>query len=215
MQELSAKTGDILEYDGEHYRVMENRIKRGEEKRKAVINLNIIAIPTIAIVYFGCLFILLIINDGSTEPTNYTSSGFFLNFIIAIVSFLVYIIVHEYTHYLAYRIFGKTKKKNLKFGFVLKSAMAYCIAITPNTVKASRLSLMMPIYALIIPLIIIALIFQSTFLILLASIFASGSCGDIWYMWTLRKDAKDKYIIEAMPASDGYEIGYLVLEKIE
>ncbi|MEX1376829.1 MAG: DUF3267 domain-containing protein [Eubacteriales bacterium] len=214
MKEQSAKPGDILEYDGVQYKVIENRIKRGTEKRKVIINLNLIALPIMILVFAFLYFLLALLNKGTLLHINLSTGGFIINMLIIFGSFIVFAAIHECAHYLAYKFIGKTKKENLKLGIAPKSGMAYCIALSPNTVSASRWSLMMPIYALIIPLSAIAIILQSTFFIFLVSLFASGSAGDIWYMWTMRKDTKDKYIIEALPASSEYEVGYLVLEKI-
>ena len=214
MNEKSAKPGDILEYDGVQYKVIENRIKQGKEKRKVIIDLNLLAFPIVILVFAFLYFLLALLNDGVLPPINLSIGGFIIDMLIIFASFIVYAAIHEFAHYLAYKIIGNTKKANMKIGIAPKSGMAYCIALSPNTVRASRWSLMMPIYTLIIPLSVIAVILQSTFFIFLVSLYASGSAGDIWYMWTMRKDTPDKYIIEALPESSEYDVGYLVMEKI-
>ena len=214
MVDKNTKIGDIVTYGENQYKVTDNRITKGKDKKKAFIAINVIAILLIPATFI--LYIVsLIITGINSQSFEFGISDTLIRFGIFLVSFLVFIVVHEYVHYLTYRYLGKTPKDKLKFGVVLKSGMAYCISLVPNTIKASRLSLMMPFYVLVVPIIIIAIILQNGFLMLLAAMFASGSGGDIWYMWTLRKDSKDKYIIEAMPEGDGYEIGYVVMEKID
>lgn len=111
-------------------------------------------------------------------------------------------------------LFGKVPKKDIAFGVVLKSGVAYCISKIPVTVKASRLSLMMPVYIICIPLYIIAIIFNNVGLALYTVVLFSGSVGDIYYMWKLRKTDKNLYMFEKMPSKTGYEIGYLLFKKI-
>ncbi len=93
--------------------------------------------------------------------------------------------------------------------------MAYCISTVPNTVRTSRISLMMPIYVIIIPMAIISVLTGNKYLAILTAAFFSGSAGDLWYMWTLRKYSKDLYILEEEPVDKEYEIGYYVLEKLD
>jgi len=214
MKELNLKTGETVNYNDESYRVIENRIVKGKDKNKALIVINVLAfviIFVVLIIYAIALFIMGV--QGQTFEFGFAKA--LVQFAILFAGFLVFIIAHEYVHYLTYRYIGKTPKDKLKFGLALKTGMAYCISLVPNSIKASRLSLMMPFYVLVMPLILIAIALQSGFLIFLAALFASGSAGDFWYMWTLRKDAKDKYIIESVPEDGGYDIGYLVLEKID
>ena len=214
MNELNLQPGDSVEYKNGKYTVVENRIVKGKQKQRKMILINVLAIVIMVLIFVLCATGMATM--GKTDGTfSFGFGEFAYGFLIIAAAFIVFIVAHEYVHYLTYRIAGKSPKDSLKFGVVLKSGMAYCISLVPNTVKASRLSLMMPFYVLVIPIIILAIVLQSVPLTFMAALFASGSAGDFWYMWTLRKDSRDKYIIEAMPEGNGYEIGYLVLEKIE
>ncbi len=134
--------------------------------------------------------------------------------ILAIVLFTLYVVVHEWIHGVAFRLFNKNTKEQVKFGVSFKSALAYCISTIPVQVPAARLSLMMPVYVVCLPLFTIAFITNSVWLALLASYYISGSVGDFYYMWKLRKSTKNQYMYELMPTRSGYEIGYLLFEKI-
>lgn len=214
MKELNLNAGDTATYNDTEYKVIENRIVKGKDKNKALIVINVIGVAIIPIVFI-IYFMVLSIVDIQEQNFEIDLIDTIIRLFVFVASFIAFIIAHEYVHYLTYRFIGKTTKDQLKFGLALKTGMAYCIALSPNTVKSSRLSLMMPFYVLVIPFIILAIALQNGFLIFLAALFASGSAGDFWYMWTLRKDSKDLYIIESVPEDGGYDIGYLVLEKID
>lgn len=212
MAKIDLKSGDTINYGQHQYRVIENRVTQGKDKQRAFIAINVIAIFIMIVTYLLC-FATLSVMGVAGQGFSFSFLEMLIYFVIFVVIFLIFIVAHEYVHYLAYIFFGGIPKNKLKFGVVLKSGMAYCISLEPNTVRASRLSLMMPLYVLVIPVFIAAILTQNSFLAFLTAMFASGSGGDIWYMWTLRKDNADKYMIETMPADDGYEIGYLLLEK--
>jgi len=135
--------------------------------------------------------------------------------IVFLFSFFIFIVIHELLHGLAFMLFNKNKKNELKFGLVLKSGLAYCISTVPVRVGPSRLSLMMPVYVVCIPLYLFAMISGDIWLIVMAVFFLSGSTGDFYYMWKLRSTNKDLYIYEVMPTKTGYEIGYLLYKKID
>ena len=211
MNEKAMRPGDTAKYFNEEYIVLKNEIVIGKNKRKALITINLISFALIIItwiIYVTALGVLGI--HGQKLTIGFPS--LILYIACFIVFYVLFIIAHEYVHYLTYRIFGKVKKENLKFGIVIKSGMAYCISLQPNTVKISRLSLMMPLYILVIPALILAVIFQYGFAAFMCALFASGSAGDLWYVWTLRKYPKEKYIIESLPSDLGYEIGYVVMD---
>lgn len=210
MQNTNYEAGDIVNYDKKDYRVVENRIIHGKEKKKLLIALNVMSLVMIILVMVLYAVMSGFINNASTDTQEIT---WWLFGIIYFVSFVLFIIMHELIHGASYYIFGKVPLKNIKFGTALKSGMAYCISLVPNKVSTSRISLMMPIYLLVIPVFLAALFTQNTFVAFLSAIFFSGSAGDIWYMWSLRKDDKDKYIVETLPDADGYEIGYYLLEE--
>ena len=215
MNEKNLQPDEMVTYRDIQYRVLENRITPDEKRKSTLVKLNVISFATLGAVFILCTIAIVLLNGNAEGGFTIDGLNFLLSFLLVALVFVAFIVAHEYVHYLTYRFAGGTPKNSLKFGLSLKSGMAYCISLVPNTIKASRLSLMMPFYVLVIPTIIAAILFQSSLLTFMAALFASGSAGDFWYMWSLRKDAKDKYIIEAIPEGSEYEIGYLLLEKIE
>lgn len=201
------KIGDIFAFNETNYELLENNIIPRKKKTKFLIYMNLSAWLVIII---GLLVNLIIFRSGSFELT-------FMSFVILgiyLIGFIVFAVIHELLHGGAFMLFGRVSKKDIAFGVVLKSGVAYCISKIPVSVKASRLSLMMPIYVICIPLYVIAIILNNFGLGLYTIILFSGSVGDIYYMWKLRKTDKNLYMFENMPNKSGYEIGYLLFKKL-
>jgi hypothetical protein len=204
--------GQIDLFETGEFVLIEDQIVKPKDKRKVILWLNF---WTLILFFVGSALIFVVIPGGIN--INLSSANQVISFIVwlfvALVSFLVYVIVHEYLHGLAFRLFNGNTKKQVKFGINWQSAMAYCISTIPVNVKAARLSLMMPVYVVCIPVLVIGLVTQNIWLGLLAIYYFSGSAGDIYYMWKLRKTNKEKYMHERMPTKTGYEVGYLLYEK--
>lgn len=203
--------GTVHEYETGRFEIVENNIIPEHKKTSFVIKLNIWAFVFMAI---GVFITLNIIGNESGEVSLsiYSLSA---DILIICLIFMLFIVVHEWLHGVSFRIWNKNTKKQVKFGLVLKSGMAYCISTVPVKVNAGRISLMMPLYAICIPLYVYGLIQGDIFIGILAIFLASGSVGDIYYMWKLRKTNKDYYMHEEMPTSSGYEVGYILYKKID
>jgi hypothetical protein len=201
------RVGDIVTFKDENYELLENNIISRKKKTKFLIYMNLSAWLVIII---GVIINFVIFRSGSFE----LSFKSFVILVLYLIGFIVFAVIHELLHGGAFMLFGKVQKKDIAFGVVLKSGVAYCISKIPVTVKASRLSLMMPIYVICIPLYVIAIIINNFGLGLYTIILFSGSVGDIYYMWKLRKTDKNLYMFENMPNKSGYEIGYLLFKKL-
>jgi len=201
------RVGDKFLFNEVEYELLENNIVSRKKKKKFLIYMNLSAWLVITI---GVIINLIIFRTGSIEIT--LKSVFILG--AYLIGFIVFAVIHELLHGGAFMLFGKVPKKDIAFGVVLKSGVAYCISKIPVSVKASRLSLMMPVYVICTPLYIIAIIFNNFGLGLYAVILFSGSVGDFYYMWKLRSTDKNLYMFENMPNKTGYEIGYLLFKKL-
>ena len=199
--------GDIFTFNEVNYELLENNIIPRKKKTKFLIYMNLSAWLVIAT---GLIISMLVFKSGSFE----FSLKSLLILSVYLIGFLLFAVIHELLHGGAFMLFGKVPKKDIAFGVVLKSGVAYCISKIPVTVRASRLSLMMPIYVICIPLYILAIIYNNFGLGIYAIILFSGSVGDIYYMWKLRNTDKNLYMFENMPNKSGYEIGYLLFKKL-
>ena len=199
--------GDIFTFNEVNYELLENNIIPRKKKTKFLIYMNLSAWLVVAT---GLIISMFVFKSGSFE----FSLKSLLILSVYLIGFLLFAVIHELLHGGAFMLFGKVPKKDIAFGVVLKSGVAYCISKIPVTVRASRLSLMMPIYVICIPLYILAIIYNNFGLGIYAIILFSGSVGDIYYMWKLRNTDKNLYMFENMPNKSGYEIGYLLFKKL-
>lgn len=190
------------------YEEIDNTIIPNNKKNVFLLKLNIYAIIIIVILMVPTL---LIFDSYSIEVSG--GKTIFL-LLVYILSFIVFIIVHELLHGISFVIFGKVKLKELRFGFIWKSGMAYCISTVPVKISAARISLMMPVYAVCIPMYIIGIIINDFGITILAIFFLSGSVADFYYIWISRKANKNFYMFEEMPTISGYEIGYRLYKKV-
>ena len=201
--------GSIQEYSTGTFELIENEIIPEKEKKSFLIKLNVYTLLFMVLFLGVSIGAYLLIHDV------YIFGFGIMGPILFLLGFIIFIVLHELFHGLAFIIFNKNKWEDLKFGIVLKSGLAYCISTVPVRVGPARLSLMMPVYAICLPLYIIAMISGDIWLIVMAVFFLSGSTGDFYYMWRLRNTSKNLYMYEEMPTTSGYEIGYLLYKKID
>lgn len=199
--------GNIYKFNDIEYELVEDNIVKESKKKSFMIWLNIAGLIMTA--FLVVIHLILFPIEINIEIDNVLLVWF-----LAILAFLVYIVIHELLHGFAFLVFGKIGKGNLKFGMVLKSGAAYCISKIPVKVNASRISLMMPVYVVCIPLYIVSILIDSSWLGIYALFLFSGSIGDLYYMFKLRKTSKDLYMYEEMPTKTGYEMGYLLFKKL-
>lgn len=203
------QVGDIYTFKSVNYELLENNIVPKRSRTKFMIWLNICAVVLILV---GVGIHLAIFSSGSGSFEIDESS--LIVFTIYIAGFFLFILVHELLHGITFRFFGKISKEDIVFGVKLKSGVAYCVSKLPVSVYASRLSLMMPVYVICLPLYILSIILGNVWMGIYAILLFSGSVGDIYYLWKLRKEDKAYYMYETMPTESGYEIGYLLFKKI-
>ncbi|AIO18706.1 hypothetical protein KQ51_00826 [Candidatus Izimaplasma bacterium HR1] len=196
--------GTVRAFETGNFEVVENNIIPEKEKMKFIMKLNLY---TLLMTVVGIIIVIVFM------PKDFTVNLIELS--ILLFSFLIYVIVHELLHGMAFMIWNKTSWNQIKFGLVLKSGMAYCISKVPVKVNAGRVSLMMPVYIVCIPMLIIAFVLKDVALGIASIMYLSGSTGDFYYMWKLRHTKKDLYMHEEMPTASGYEVGYLLYKKLD
>lgn len=200
---MKRKIGETYTFMDEEYILKEDVIVPEKDKQPFLLKLSVAAI--VFIVVFGIPTWFVTVEDVTTFDV--------LDAFWYLLSFFVFIVVHELLHGITFAVGTKKGFKSIKFGVVLRSGVAYCISLVPVKVSRARLSLMMPIYLVCLPLYIYGVVVSDELIAILAVLFASGSVGDFYYMWKLRHTNKDLYMYEEMPTKTGYEIGYLLFEK--
>jgi len=198
--------GETYPFANGQFKLVENHILKAKEKQPFLIKLNIAAILFMII---GILLTIVVFWGNVTINIGPLGASLYL------LSFLVFVVIHELLHGITFVLFSKNKWSTMKFGISVKSGVAYCISLVPVKLPRAKLSLMMPIYAVCLPIYIYAIITNDFALAILGVLLASGSVGDFYYMWKLHRISNKLYMYEELPTKTGYEIGFHIFEKIE
>jgi len=198
-----------VSYGGKQYEIVEDLVVKQKDKRKFLILVNIISIVVMLIVAAAGIAAILLLHEKGAAQFN------FVAFLLLMLSFIAYIFVHEFLHGLAFRIAGKVPWKHISYGVVVKSGMAYCISEVPVPLSASRISLLAPFVLVCVPVIAFSIIFGNIALLIAGAFYTSGSAGDFWYLWILRKKPKDLYMIEEKPTGGEYNLGCRLVRPVE
>lgn len=199
----------IREYVNRKYEIVENHVVKPSDKRRFLLLINAISFIIIfAVLALGILLIECIHGAVLLEFD-------LIGILLFILFFIVFILAHELIHGVAFRIAGKVSWKNIKYGVVVKSGMAYCISEIPVKLRASRISLLAPLVVICLPIIIYAIAAGNVGLLLMGAFFASGSSGDLWYIWILRRKPKDLYMIEEKPENGEYKLGCYLVRPVD
>lgn len=197
------------EYDNKKYEIAEDHIVKKKDKRRFLVLINVIS-----------FVILFVVTAVGIALIGYFHGEIILNFnlfrlLFFIISFIAFIFAHELIHGLAFRIAGKIPWKNITYGVVLKSGMAYCISEVPVKLRASRISLLAPLVIICIPVIVYSIAAGNLGFLIMGAFFASGSAGDLWYIWVLRRKHKELYMIEEKPENGEYKLGCYLVRPID
>ena len=196
--------GNIYEFQGESYRLVDDRTVAERDKHSFLIKMNVWALAAIPI-GIG-LSAILFRGDVAITFTLW-------NVLAALAAMGLYVVVHELLHGLTFALGSRHGFRSIRFGLELKQGLAYCISLVPVPVRRARLSLMMPLYVVCLPLYVYAFASGSFGLAVVSVLMAVGSVGDFYYMWLLRGVDKDLFMMEDLPSRSGYEIGFYLYEK--
>lgn len=200
------RVGEQYDFPTGQFTCVASTLLKPREKRPFLIKLNLYAIGFMVLAIAATILIF-----GGNASGTLT----LLEFLTYVFVSIVYIVIHEVLHGVSFVLFSKHKWSSIKFGLLLSQGLAYCISIVPVSIRRARSSLMMPLYVVCIPLYVIALVTTNLPMAIFAVILASGSIGDVYYLWKLRTATTNQYMIEELPTKSGYQIGYLLFEKQE
>lgn len=199
----------VTEYDNKRYEIVEDYIVKPKDKRKFLVLINIISFA----ILFGVFAIGILLIEYLHGEIIFEFD--LIGLLLFIVFFIVFILVHELIHGLAFRIAGNIPWKHISYGVVPKSGMAYCICEVPVKLSASKISLLAPLVIICIPVIVWGIVAGNLGIVILGAFFVSGSAGDLWYVWILRKKPKDLYMIEEKPVNGEYKLGCYLVRPID
>lgn len=139
---------------------------------KTAILLNIVAFAVAGI----CIYLSFLI----VRPTDFFDNYSFGRAVIFIVAMLLYIVLHELVHGIAYKVLTKQK---LTFGLTL--SVAYCGIPDIYVYRSAALTALLAPFVLFIPVFILPAVFlpdawDKFYCLILLSLHLSGCSGDIY-----------------------------------
>lgn len=202
---MKPSIGTTYTFLQEAYVLTENHILPEEDKMPLLYRLN------------GYALVFILVASGITILLfwgNLSVSFTLVGTLLYLFSFLVFLVVHELLHGIAFVLGSNHPWSTMKFGIILRNGLAYCISTVPITIRRAKWSLVMPLLVVCIPLYVFAVLQGYFALAILAVLFASGSVGDIYYLWELRSFDNHQYMMETLPTKHGYNIGFLIYDKV-
>lgn len=139
-------------------------------------------LPLVFFSIFGALFIDVIYYLFDT-PLKISELFSFPAAVIALIALLSSIIIHEFVHYLGFKMMGA---KETVFGIDKATLSPYARTKNPLPISAYRLVALLPFLILGVIPFFLGLILGSRILGLLATVQILGSLGDLYVLWKLR-----------------------------
>ena len=121
---------------------------------------------------FGILFFILFFAVNSVEKFSATVWGF----VVLIVAFLVFTVVHELLHGIVWGLFAENRFRDIEFGYIKEYFTPYCTCKAPLKMGPYLVGALTPLVILgIIPCVIS--IFTGSFLLLIFGLCMIGGAG--------------------------------------
>lgn len=124
------------------------------------------------------LFVVFIIISALIYPNNLGKEFYEVNLVLLVALYVIWLLLHELLHSLAYTIYGASFKKII-YGAYLEKGILYCLCKQNITRKNILNSLMFPLFYIGIITYVIAIIFRLPMLLFLSISNIAGSAGDI------------------------------------
>ncbi len=119
----------------------------------------------------------------------------FASFIALFLFLAVFVILHELVHAAFFLPACEGGRKSIIFGVKQLTPFCHCEEIL--TLQAYRRSCLAPLWVICLPVAVLSLFIPNWELFLLTLIMISGSGGDLWIVWVLRKyDAKTTLVYD-------------------
>ena len=130
------------------------------------------------------------------------------NIFTSLLVLLVFMVVHELLHALAYLILTQGDYKNISFGIIWKNMTPYCHYAKPISVLQYRIAVITPgILTGVLPL-IYALAIGDFIVFAFGILFLLGAIGDFIILWIIRNE-RPKTMLKDHPD----EIGCIIMDN--
>ncbi len=161
--------------------------------RLDLVTLNIVATLLLIIAIIPCL----------DSVVNYLMNGTLKIFVILMLAYLLWIILHELLHGIGHLLCG-SKFSNLSFGADLVKGILFCLIRKEVSKKQILISLLFPFFFIGILTYIIGIIINSPLLIILSAANISGAAGDLIMFFDFIKLDNDITYIEPSEGTTFY-----------
>ncbi len=170
----------------------------------AYVYIILLLIPTAALL----LYIYSLRFSGTTITVSLSELSQLLLLALFGLGFLLLSAVHELLHALAAIIFGKAKRKDIRFGIIWKALTPYTHCTLPMTPAQYRAVLFLPNIILGVLPYILSLVIGSTLMYWYASLMLLGGLGDLFiFFHTIRLPA------DALIKDHPHKIGFVAYLK--
>ena len=149
-----------------------------------VFEINVLILNLFCLLLFGIMFCITMIINPKLLIFSINS----INIFWFILFYMLYMVLHEIFHSIAYVLYGGDFKR-IVYGIKLESGVFYCLCKQDITRKNILNSLMFPLFYLGIITYIISFIFKLPYLLILSIFNISGCIGDIiMFIYFIRLD---------------------------
>lgn len=165
------------------------------------MNINILNIVSVILLIFFIALVALIDKDFLITSVEYLYTG--LNFVVFMILYIFYMILHELIHSIAYVLMG-AKYDRVIYGAALEKGVLYCLCKQNVSKKNILTSLASPFITIGILTFMLSIIIESPYLLFLSIFNLSGCAGDIiMFLFISRLDSDIEFTEFDDPISFG------------
>lgn len=148
-------------------------MNKEKNKKYYTYTLNMTILNILAIILFIIVsLIVILVEHGNQYTINQPTITLFILMVI-------WLIIHEILHGIAFGLFKEVAKKNITFGMYLEKGVFYCMCKQNITKKVILTSLLFPFTIIGLITLIIGMIINNYELVFLSIVNITGSIGDI------------------------------------
>ncbi|MDR2650794.1 MAG: DUF3267 domain-containing protein [Prevotellaceae bacterium] len=153
-------------------------------KYKKEYNMKLVTVFLYMILLYFLMGIITLFFNKIWSIDNYPINRWLFLPLLVVCTF-----IHELIHGIFAAIYSPNRFKNIKFGFKLKSLIAYCSINEDMQVKYSKVVIIMPFIVLSLVPFIICFIYGLKSILNIAIIHAAASIGDlIMFIWLCNEE---------------------------
>ncbi|MBQ9285224.1 MAG: DUF3267 domain-containing protein [Bacteroidaceae bacterium] len=185
---------------------MESEEVQGRKVTIDIAKANVFAMLIMFVAAIAFLVPFLLIWSGRKDINGLVGSS--SEWLVAFVTMIVGIVVHELIHGLTWAYYASSGWRSISFGVMWKLLTPYCHCSEPLHIRDYMMGAMMPCIVLGILPAVIALIIGSLPLLVWGIFFIAAAAGDIWMTWLLTKEDHKGLVLDHPT-----EAGFYIIEE--